>query len=218
MGKSNSPAIAEHVSRKALGRKATLKSEATRKQILDAAATIFAEKGYSLTRLSDIAQASGIHLTGLYYYYDNKEELVSDIICHAPSRAANGLKEALSALPADVGHRRRIEVAIEVYVKYILATDDYARADHRVASQISPEVRQRALSIAREINDIWRQLLDDAAKAGEIRSDLDMTMLRMLMLGSMNWTIEWFRPEQGPPTKLIEVMKALFFDGAVPRD
>lgn len=121
-------------------------------------------------------------------------------------------------MPPDAKYRERIEVAIEVYLKYILDTDDYARADHRVASQISPEVRQRALTIAREINDIWRKLLDDAAKAGEIRSDLDMTMLRMLMLGSMNWTIEWFRAEQGPPTGLIKVMKTLFFEGAAARD
>ena len=42
----------------------------------DAAAAIFAEKGYSLTKLSDIAQSAGIHLTGLYYYYDNREKIL----------------------------------------------------------------------------------------------------------------------------------------------
>ncbi len=212
------PPIAEHVSRKALGRKATRKAEATRQQILDAAAALFAERGYSLTRLSDIAQRAGMHLTGLYYYYDNKEELVSDIICHVPARVAAALKEALAALPPETSKRKRLETAFTVYLTHILKDDDYVRADHRIASQISPEVRARAIDISRDINTIWRSLLDEAAAAGEIRSDIDMTMLRMLMLGAMNWSVEWFRSEISPPSRLAEAMTVLFFEGAGPRE
>lgn len=208
--------IPDHVSRKASGRKATRKSETTRQQILDAAATLFAERGYSLTRLSDIAQLAGIHLTGLYYYYDNKEELVSDIISHGPARAAAALKTALDALPADTSKRARLETAFTVYLIHILKDDDYVRADHRIASQISPEVRARAIAISRDINAIWRTLLEDAAAAGELRTDVDMTMLRMLMLGSMNWAVEWFRPDISPPERLADAMKVLFFEGAKP--
>lgn len=209
--------IPDHVSRKASGRKATRKSESTRQQILDAAASLFAQRGYSLTRLSDIAQLAGIHLTGLYYYYDNKEELVSDIISHGPARAAAALRAALDALPAEASKRERLETAFTVYLTHILKDDDYVRADHRIASQISPEVRARALAISRDINAIWRTLLEEAAAAGELRTDVDMTMLRMLMLGSMNWAVEWFRPDMSPPERLADAMKALFFEGAAPR-
>jgi AcrR family transcriptional regulator len=209
--------IAEHVSRRASGRKATRKSETTRQQILDTAAALFAERGYSLTRLSDIAERAGMHLTGLYYYYDNKEELVSDIICHVPARVAAGLKDALDALPPSASKRQRLETAFTVYLSYILKDDDYVRADHRIAAQISPEVRERAINISRDINAIWRTLLDEAAEAGEIRTDIDMTMLRMLMLGSMNWAVEWFRADLSPPERLADAMKVLFFQGAGPQ-
>ena len=218
MENSDSQPIAEHVSRRASGRKATRKSETTRQQILDAAAALFAERGYSLTRLSDIAERAGMHLTGLYYYYDNKEELVSDIICHVPARVAAGLKDALDALPATASKRQRLETAFTVYLSYILKDDDYVRADHRIASQISPEVRERAINISRDINAIWRALLDEAAAAGEIRTDIDMTMLRMLMLGSMNWAVEWFRADLSPPERLADAMKILFFQGAGPQN
>jgi len=210
--------IPEHVSRKASGRKATRKSEATRQQILDAAASLFAQRGYSLTRLSDIAQLAGIHLTGLYYYYDNKEELVSDIICHVPARVAAALRAALDALPPETSKRQRLEIAFTVYLTHILKDDDYVRADHRIASQISPEVRARAIEISRDINAIWRTLLEEAAAAGEIRTDIDMTMLRMLMLGSMNWAVEWFRADMSPPERLADALKVLFFEGAAPSE
>ena len=218
MDNSDPQPIAEHVSRRASGRKATRKSETTRQQILDAAAALFAERGYSLTRLSDIAERAGMHLTGLYYYYDNKEELVSDIICHVPARVAAGLKDALEALPSSASKRQRLETAFTVYLSHILKDDDYVRADHRIASQISPEVRERAINISRDINAIWRTLLDEAAAAGEIRTDIDMTMLRMLMLGSMNWAVEWFRADLSPPERLADAMKILFFQGAGPRN
>lgn len=218
MDDSEAPPIAEHVSRRASGRKATRKSETTRQQILDAAAALFAERGYSLTRLSDIAERAGMHLTGLYYYYDNKEELVSDIICFSPARAAIALREALDAMPPTASKRSRLETAFTVYLSYILKDDDYVRADHRIAAQISPEVRERALGISREINAIWRALLEEAAEAGELRTDIDMTMLRMLMLGSMNWAVEWFRAEVSPPTRLADAMKVLFFEGAGTQD
>lgn len=217
MHDSKSPSLTEHVSRKASGRRPTKKSMATRQNILDAAAAIFAKKGYSLTLLSDIAESAGIHLTGLYYYYDTKEELVSDIICYGPTRTSIALKEALDALPPTSSYRRRIETAFTVYLNSILKDDAYVRADHRIASQISPKLRKRAISITREINAIWRKLLDDAVAAGEIRSDIDMTMLRMLMIGSMNWAVEWFRPDVSPPVRLAEAMKKLFFEGASPQ-
>ena len=34
----------------------------------------------------------------------------------------------------------------------------------------------------------------DARAAGEIRSDLDLSVIRMLILGALNWTAEWYRP------------------------
>ena len=206
--------IAEHVSRRASGRKATKKSGATRQQILDAAAALFAERGYSLTRLTDIADKAGMHLTGLYYYFDNKEELVSEIICFVPGRAAAALRTTLAAMPERASHRSRIETAFRVYLEHILKDDDYVRADHRIAAQISPEVRERALTISREINEIWRKLLTDATAAGDLRRDIDPTMLRMLMLGSMNWAVEWFRAEISPPSRLAKAMAVMFFEGA----
>lgn len=207
----------EHVSRKASGRKPTKKSVATRQKILDAAAAIFAEKGYSLTLLSDIAEGAGVHLTALYYYYDSKEALVSDIICYVPTRTSIALKAALDALPQASSCRQRIETAFTVYLESILKDDNYVRADHRIASQVSPKVRSRAIGISRQINTTWRKLLEAAVAAGEVRSDIDMTMLRMLMIGSMNWSVEWFRTGASPPHLLAEAMKKLFFEGAGPQ-
>src|SRR5215475_12352716 len=44
--------------------------------VLKTAAAIFAQKGYHSTSIRDIARATGMSLSGLYYYFKGKEELL----------------------------------------------------------------------------------------------------------------------------------------------
>jgi len=213
MSKSAVRKIAKHKTRKAAGRTPSAKSESTRRQILDTAASIFAERGYSLTRLSDIANGVGIHLTALYYYYDNKEELVSDLISSVPEHSYKSLLEAIDALPANCSVRTRIETLITVYLRSILRQDDYVRSLHRVGMQISQQGQEQFLKVSRRINDIWKRELEAAVRSGAIRSDLDLKMLRMLLIGAMNWSVEWFDRKGGPPDRLADVLKVMLFDG-----
>ena len=43
-----------------------------------------------------------------------------------------------------------------------------------------------------EYEKIWQQILDEAAQAGLIPDDT--TLLRKMLFGSLNWTVQWFRP------------------------
>jgi len=202
-----------HSSKRAMGRTPSKKSESTRKRILDAAAGIFASKGYSLTHLRDIAGSAGMHLAALYYYYDSKEELAADVLRQVPIQSAQALRSTIRSLPASAGDRARIEAAIDAYLQSILHQDDYIRAYPRLFSQVSPATREDVLSITRQDSRLWHELLGDAAKNGVIRKDLDRKFVRMLLLGSMNWAAEWFRPGIQPANKLAHVLKIMLFEG-----
>src|SRR5689334_12948661 len=52
----------------------------TRAQILEAAETIFATKGYAATRLEDIAAQVGIRRASLVYYFRDKQELYDAVL------------------------------------------------------------------------------------------------------------------------------------------
>jgi len=204
---------AHRLSRKAQGRRPSRKSAATRQTILDAAASLFAERGYGLTTLNDIAESVGIHLTGLYYYHDSKEQLASDIIASNSDHIGAALQEAIASLPVTAGPLARISQAIDTYLDCIHAPENLARAAARITSQISSETRDKALEGTRENNGIWRALIEAAMAEGSIRSDLDPTMIQMALLGSMNWTVEWFDSERGSPAPFARVIKAAFLEG-----
>ena len=50
------------------------------REILDAALTVFVEKGFAATKLDDVAVAAGISKGLLYRYFDNKAELFKEVI------------------------------------------------------------------------------------------------------------------------------------------
>jgi AcrR family transcriptional regulator len=83
---------------------------ATRRQILDAAHRLFAEKGFGATTTRDIAQAAGIASGTLFNYFPAKEAVLAclaeraseDAIAEASGRSSGGetLEEDLFALVA----------------------------------------------------------------------------------------------------------------------
>jgi AcrR family transcriptional regulator len=69
--------------------------EARPQQLLDAALTLFVEKGFAATRAEEVAQRAGVSKGTLYLYYPSKEELLKAVIReHLSSRIAAGAAEA----------------------------------------------------------------------------------------------------------------------------
>src|SRR5215475_5525124 len=54
--------------------------EARRNQILDAATTVFAEKGFHRATIRDVAKAAGIADGTIYIYFENKTALLMGIL------------------------------------------------------------------------------------------------------------------------------------------
>jgi len=56
------------------------RKEARPEEILDAALQLFTEKGFSSTRMIDVAKSAGISKGTLYLYFDNKEAIFRDVV------------------------------------------------------------------------------------------------------------------------------------------
>lgn len=52
----------------------------TKKQIMDAAVTLFSSKGYEKTSLSDVARAAGVTRGAIYWHFENKGELLIELL------------------------------------------------------------------------------------------------------------------------------------------
>lgn len=179
------------------------KSVQTRARILDATAKVLSEKGYAGTHLQDVAEVAGVRATAIYYYFDSRDALVEEVMWWGLADLRRHVREVLdTATPGDTG-MDRIMLAVEAHLRRELEVSDYTTASIRNTAQIPTHLRIRATQEAEEYGRIWHRLIEDAAREGEIRSDINLFVLRMLLLGSLNWAAEWHRSDLIPVDTVV---------------
>jgi AcrR family transcriptional regulator len=189
------------------------KSERTRQRILDAAAVAFRERGFAATRLSDIADRAELQAPSLYYHFSSKEELIEEVLSLGVKRTFEQVKQAVADVPEDdpIG---RLRAAVETHIAMVLETGDYSAANLRLYGQMPDDIRRRLERTQRMVGRYWNGLLEAARDAGAIRGDLNLSVLRMLILGALNWAAEWYQPGRGvSPQELSRHATVLLLDG-----
>ena len=74
------------------------RKEARPAELLEAALTLFVEKGFAATRSEEVAKAAGVSKGTLYLYFPSKEELLKAVIQHfLGSEIETGIQEAAAA-------------------------------------------------------------------------------------------------------------------------
>jgi AcrR family transcriptional regulator len=175
------------------------KAEITRQSILAAAARIFRRDGYAGARLSDIAAEIGMKAGSLYYHFASREELVEAVMAVGTQRTHAALAERLEALPEGADHLTRIATAIETHLVMVIAQEDISSATIKLIWQVPQALRDNVLAEQRAYGALWRSLLADARDAGEIRADVDLSVVRMAIMGALNWAADWYKPGRMTP-------------------
>ncbi|MGH2897441.1 MAG: TetR/AcrR family transcriptional regulator [Solirubrobacteraceae bacterium] len=151
----------------------------TRRQLLDAARTLFVKRGYDATRPQDIARAADVAVGTFYLYYTDKRA----VFLAFTDEAAHELMECVRARAAGandfaLGLMRSLEAIIEYSEAHpgVLAA---AFADAAVLAAHVPEgssLRDRlALTLA--------QALREGMLRGELRSDYDPAVIAHGIVG-----------------------------------
>jgi len=190
------------------------KSAQSRQRILDAAAKAFRRKGYVATRLAEIAAIAGLRAGSIYYHFGSKEEILEAVLDIGIRRIVDAVSAALAGLPEEATHRRRLTTAMTAHMTALLRHGDYSSANVRNFGQIPAPVRRRHLKVRRDYEELWRQLLRQAQAAGEISPSADLKLLRLHLLGTLNWSIEWYRPAGASVEAIAQTFADFIFDGA----
>ncbi|MFJ2759022.1 TetR/AcrR family transcriptional regulator [Nocardioides sp. NPDC087217] len=183
--------------RAASGGAAETKSARTRTRILDAAAKVLSVKGYSGMRLSDVAKEADLQAPAIYYYFDSREDLIEEVMWVGIANMREHIVKVLDDVPSGVAPLDRILVAVEEHLRHELEISDYTTASIRNAGQVPERIRNRQIAEEARYGEVWSGLIRQAAEEGQLRPDLDLFISQMLVLGSLNWTAEWWNPKRG---------------------
>ena len=177
-------------------------------RILQAAAAIFADKSYHDTSIRDISRATGVSLSGLYYYFRSKEELLFLIQDHC---FGNVLATAQNTHAGEDDPERRLHLFIENHLRYFMSNMKEMKVLSHEARSLSGEYRRLVNEKKRQYTELCIQVLTELAPA---EAALDPRIAAFSLFGMMNWIYNWYKPEHDvPAAELADHMSRLFLRG-----
>lgn len=203
-------------------RAASIKSDtdgpATRERILLEAARLFRHHGYAATTLREVADASGVKAGSIYYHFESKEQILGEVLDKGITIVAEAVRSRIDALPPTAPWRERIAAGIEGHLWGMLHHGDFTSANIRIYGQIPLTAKNRHRVVRRAYADYWDHMFDSAVKSGELRRDASPAMIRLFVIGALNWTVEWYNPQRGSFQDFSRQITAILFDGILTHD
>lgn len=189
------------------------KSVRTRQRVLGAAARVFREQGYAAASLRQIADRADMQAGSLYYHFDSKESLAEAVMDRGVSESRRRAQESIEALTTEVDAIEVILAAFRGHLTYLLEEADFAVATLRMLQQTPESIRVSHLRKQRAFGRFYAGLFEQARKDGLINESFNLSALRMLLLGALNWSPEWFDSRRLTAEELVSQLGAMMRSG-----
>jgi AcrR family transcriptional regulator len=161
-------------------RKLTQRGKDRRRQLMEHAAGLFAERGYHPTSVSDIVESLGVGKGVFYWYFSSKEELLAEILRESHHDLRRRQQQAIGDEPNPV---LRIELGIRATIEWFLEHRKYftlfqfAASDERFAPVLR---RNHDVAIADAARHIKEAIVDGLV------ADQNPEMLAEAIVGACN--------------------------------
>jgi len=179
-------------------------------QIIDAAARVFAERGFHGATTQDIADVLGIRQASLYYYFSSKEAAL-ELVC---LKGVEGFFEAAKMIAARPERaRKRLISLIESHLSPLVDRADFVKVFLNERQHLPRESRRRIGRWSRGLERIFEDVIKEGVAKGEFRADLDVRLATLAILGMCNAASSWQRKENIDVNDIAEEFARLMTDG-----
>jgi AcrR family transcriptional regulator len=160
--------------------------------IIAVAAKLLRENSYDATSLRDIARAAGIPVGSLYYHFQTKEDLFVAVYTEGIRRLTVGVQQAIERFKDPW---QRLEAACATHLQELCGGDDFtAAAIPTDLPRVSGAMRQRLA----QLSDSYEAILRDLVAQLPISPGASRSLVRLQLLGALNWTRVWFKADKRP--------------------
>jgi AcrR family transcriptional regulator len=156
--------------------------------ILSVAARLIRERGFDAISLRDIAEAAGLPPGSLYYHFPTKELLFTSVYEEGIRRLQASVQEALGR---STDPWSRVEKACAAHLSNLCGGDDFTAVS--IPTRV-PVLSPPARRTVQDLNDGYEQLFRKLVQELPLRRGVSRTLLRLQLLGALNWTSVWYRP------------------------
>jgi AcrR family transcriptional regulator len=183
------------------------KAERTRARLIQVAKRLYQEHGSEHVTVRRIAAAAKIEAGSIYYHFSSRDEIMRAVLESGVGGARDEVLQAIVEAGEHSPPLVRLRAALVAHLKYTLREHFSSRL--KSIRRLPKRLRERHMQQERDYAAIFAKLLRESDKQGLLRPGFDLSVVRMLMLGSLTWAAEWYDPEGSmtPDDLADELMK-----------
>jgi AcrR family transcriptional regulator len=183
-------------------------------EIIEAAARVFADRGFHGATTQDIADVLGIRQASLYYYFASKEEAL-ELVC---LQGVAGFFEVAKAIAAGPGSAAdKLARLIRSHLAPLTDRSDFVRVFLNERQHLPAESRRRIGKWSRGLERVFEDVLKEGVRRGEFRADLDTRLGVLAVLGMLNAVASWYRREEVAIDRVSAEFARLIAEGVAKR-
>ena len=160
--------------------------------VLKTSVRVFADKGYHSTSMRDISRATKMSLSGLYYYFKSKEELLFLIQDYCFTTVVEGFRELIADVNDPVA---RLKLLIENHLNYFVHNMSEMKVLSHEANSIRGDLFKKVNTKKRQYAGLAMTLLDEIARKHRVKG-VDTRVATFSLFGMMNWIYNWYDPRK----------------------
>lgn len=184
--------------------------------LLDAAARLFRQKGFSATTLREIARAAGVLPGSIHYRYPAKEALLVALMDRAVERAITAVRLAVAQASDPT---ERVRLGLRAHLELLLSGDDGVYVLLFEWRSLVGRARDDIVRLRDRYEAFWEGMLYEAAGAGRLTPNTDLKLVRLFGFGAVNWVATWYSPEGGrTPAQIADIFWSYMALGLLPDD
>jgi AcrR family transcriptional regulator len=183
-------------------------------RIIEAAARVFAQKGYAGTAVADIAVQAEIGKGTIYAYFDSKEDLFFAVFEWYMMQSGAAAKVSVSLLGGSAAQRLEA-LSDSIMGMWDEIKDAFTLTIEFWAASSSSQMRQRFKEAFRRAYEEFRglvvALIRDGIERGEFRSDVNAQSVAAALVGTWDalFLQAWFEKKFDPLTTAGNFLKVV---------
>ena len=154
-------------------------------QIMEAAEKLFADKGFNGTSVRDIADAAGVNLAMISYYFGSKEKLMEAMFQHRTGFFKLQLESMIQN--KELEPMEKIEVLIDQYIERLMNQQCFHRIMVREQMVNNNDfIAEQIHQLKRRNQELIKELIQEGQKKGAFKKNIDTPILMMTLVGTIS--------------------------------
>lgn len=185
-----------------------------RDELIQIAGKLFAENGFHVTTIRDVADAANIQSGSLYHHFTSKESMVEELLREYWAKLLDGYRQVAAE------EKDATRAAYELIRCSVSLLDECRYALRIMLSDWVYLARSFSFmeQSLQECQDIWLAVLERGQREGAFDASLDVKVVYRTVMASVSGTTRWFDPRgRLSAEELADQIAALFMGGVSAR-